>query len=148
MIVFDLICSNQHAFEGWFASAGEFSRQQETGMLLCPVCRDRSVAKRPSPVRFSRQTGAGESPGETAGRSPETVAVHVPRIDLQQVLDFLLVHTEDVGVRFADEARRIHHGESEMRGIRGQAEPVELAALEDEGIEVFQFPIPPKSDWN
>ena len=118
-------------------------------MLLCPVCRDRSVAKRPSPVRFSRQTtGGSESVGKSNGRSAETVAAHVPRAELQQVLDFLLVHTEDVGNRFAAEARRIHHGESDNRGIRGHAEPGELAALEDEGIEVFQLPIPAKGDWH
>jgi hypothetical protein len=148
MIVFDLICSNQHAFEGWFASAREFSRQQETGMLSCPVCRERSVTKRPSPVRFNRQSGAGEPAGETAGPSAETVAAHVPKLDLQQVLDFLLLHTEDVGVRFAEEALRIHHGEAERRGIRGQAEPRELEALQDEGIRVLQLPVPPKGDWH
>jgi hypothetical protein len=148
MIVFDLVCSNRHAFEGWFGSAVEFSLQRESGMLCCPVCRDASVEKRPSPVRFNRGAGTGESDRAAAGTPAETPALPVPASEVQQVLDFLLTHTEDVGTRFAAEARRIHQGEAEKRGIRGQARVGELADLEDEGIEVFQFPIPSKRDWH
>lgn len=57
----------------------------------------------------------------------------------------VLSQTEDVGHRFPEEARRIHHGEIEPRGIRGQATPEERAALADEGIEVMPLPLP--SAW-
>jgi len=146
MIVFDLICTNQHPFEGWFASADEFHRQREHGMISCPVCRDRGVEKRPSPVRFNRLAAPANTPGAEHPSAP--TAAHFPQADLQRVLDLLLANTEDVGTRFPEEARRIHYGMSSPRGIRGQAAPEELAALEDEGIEVLQLPVPAKRDWH
>jgi hypothetical protein len=146
MIVFDLICANNHAFEGWFASSDEFARQLDTGLLSCPVCRDHDISKRPSPVRINRRGGAASRSGE-AGRSSLPVA-QLPAENLQQVLDYLLKHTEDVGNRFADEARRIHQGEAPLRGIRGQADIEQIHALQEEGIDVMPLPIPSKEDFH
>jgi hypothetical protein len=146
MIVFDLICSNHHAFEGWFASADEFSRQLEVGLLKCPVCRDHGVSKRPSAVRIGRH---GVAPGELEKDAAVAIAAaHLTPHNVQEVLDYLLKHTDDVGPRFAEEARKIHRGEAAKRGIRGQVERKELEALEDEGIEVMPLPIPAKEGWH
>jgi hypothetical protein len=147
MIVFDLVCTNQHPFEGWFASAGEFSRQQEVGLLVCPICRDQEIRKRPSAVHINRHGAPMADPGK--GDSGQiSASAHVRPQDLQEVLDFLLKSTEDVGSRFPEEARRIHLGEAERRGIRGQASRAELDALGDEGIDVVALPIPAKGDWH
>ncbi len=145
MIVFDLICSNHHAFEGWFASSDEFSRQLETGLVSCPVCRDHGVSKRPSAVHIKSH---GANAAEKTGGDTLAGAAQLTASDMQQVLDYLLKHTEDVGRRFPEEARKIHQGEAVKRGIRGQANRKELEALEDEGIEVMPFPLPAKEGWH
>ena len=54
----------------------------------------------------------------------------------------LMANTEDVGPRFAEEARRIHYGEKPQRGIRGQATAEERSALQEEGIETMAVPVP------
>jgi hypothetical protein len=146
MIVFDLICSNQHVFEGWFASSDEFSRQLDTGLVACPVCRDHGVSKRPSAVHINRHASAAIEPAK--GGDKVSPAAQLTASDMQQVLDYLLNHTEDVGKRFAEEARKIHQGEALRRGIRGQADRKDLDALEDEGIEVMPFPFPAKDGWH
>jgi hypothetical protein len=145
MIVFDLICSNHHAFEGWFASSDEFSRQLETGLVACPVCRDHGVSKRPSAVHINRH--ADNPQGANAGEAV-TAAAQLTPTDMQQVLDYLLKNTEDVGRRFPEEARKIHQGESPRRGIRGEADRKELEALEEEGISVLPLPVPAKRGWH
>jgi hypothetical protein len=145
MIVFDLMCAKDHAFEGWFASPEEFSHQLATGMLSCPVCRDHGISKRPSAVHINRH-GADAAAGAEA--APKSAVAHLTPADVQQVLDYLLKNTEDVGHRFAEEARRIHEGDAEPRGIRGQADREELDALSDEGIEVLALPIPAKKGWH
>jgi len=146
MIVFDLICSKDHAFEGWFASPDEFSHQLATGMLSCPVCRDRGISKRPSAVHINRHALAAA--GADAETAPLSAAAQLTPADIQNVLDFLLKHTEDVGRKFAEEARRIHDGEAAQRGIRGQADREELEALKEEGIDVLPLPIPSKEGWH
>jgi hypothetical protein len=146
MIVFDLICANNHAFEGWFASSDEFTRQLDTGMLSCPVCRNHDVSKRPSPVRIGRH---GSATGESGEHGKHSLPVaQLPSANLQQVLDYLLKHTEDVGTRFAEEARRIHQGEAPLRGIRGQADLEQIHALQEDGIDVMPLPIPKKEDFH
>lgn len=147
MIVFDLICSKDHAFEGWFASPDEFSRQLETGMLSCPVCRDHGISKRPSAVHINRHAPAAADGGDS-GSAPLSAAAHLTSTDMQHVLDYLLKHTEDVGHRFPEEARRIHEGDVAPRGIRGQANREELDALKEEGIDVLPLPVPAKEGWH
>ena len=143
MIVFDLICSNQHAFEGWFASPKEFSRQQDVGLLSCPVCRDHAVRKRPSAIHINRHNNANADHGQVENAATAVSATaHLTPQDMQQVLDYLLKHTEDVGREFPAEARRIHNGESDQRAIRGQANAQEMDELRDEGIAVLPLPIP------
>lgn len=138
MKVFNLRCNNGHGFEGWFASEDDFLDQNGRGLLECPLCADRIVKRMPSAPRLN--LSAGTEPAQAS----ETTAVAMP--DMQavwlQALRHVMANTEDVGERFADEARRIHYGESESRGIRGQATPQQRAELIDEGIEVVALPLP------
>jgi len=139
MKVLNLQCTHQHVFEGWFGSEDEFVSQRERGLLECPICGDREVAKLPSAPRLN--LGASE-PAATA----KTDVAAMPQAALQkawlQMVRQVMANTEDVGERFAEEARRIHYGESEERGIRGQASPEETEALLDEGIQVLPLPVP------
>ena len=139
MIVFDLLCANGHAFEGWFASGAEFDRQKAARLVSCPACDGIDIARRPSAkVRVGKaQVAVPESPSAPAaphdaiaGISPELLA------KLREAVR----NTEDVGERFPEEARRIHYDEAPPRFIRGQASREEAEALAEEGIDFSQLP--------
>lgn len=143
MIVFDLACQHDHRFEGWFASGEEFSRQQERGLLRCPLCDTAKVKRLPSArVRVSkgeRPAPAAPSPQPAAQRPPHEMMAGLPA-EIVARLREVVRSTENVGRRFPEEARKIHYEESPARAIRGQASPEEAEALRDEGIEFSALP--------
>lgn len=144
MKVLDLRCGNGHGFEGWFGSEEDFLDQNGRGLVECPLCADRVVTRMPSAPRLNL-SGAREPAPPAKPENPAKSPAANPG-DLQalwmQVVRHAIENTEDVGQRFAEEARRIHYGESESRGIRGLASPEEREALHEEGIEVMALPIP------
>jgi len=140
MKVLNLHCANDHDFEGWFACDDDFAAQMARGLVQCPLCGESRIERRPTAPRLNLASARSDA---------ATAAVEVARPaagDLQaqwmQAVRHVLAHTEDVGERFATEARRIHYGEVPERGIRGKATPQESEALRDEGIEVMSLPIP------
>ena len=139
MKVLNLQCGQAHGFEGWFASEDDFQDQLGRGLVECPLCGDAHVTKLPSAPRLN--LGA---PEPTAPAKQEVVAA--PAAQLQaawmQLVKQVMANTEDVGERFAEEARKIHYGESEERGIRGQASAEETQALLEEGVPVLPLPLP------
>jgi len=141
MKVLNLQCSHGHGFEGWFASEDEFQDQLARGLLECPLCADTAVAKLPSAPRLN--LGAGRPEPASDARQE---MVSLPDASLQgawmKMVREVMAQTEDVGERFAEEARRMHYGETEERGIRGQASRDETEALLEEGIAVLPLPIP------
>ena len=146
MKVFDLQCSQGHLFEGWFGSDDDFQAQKARGLLACPLCNDASVHRLPSAPRLNL-SGAQAPQATPAAAAAATAPATVARTaDMQsawlQAVRQLVERTEDVGERFAEEARRIHYGEVAQRGIRGQASPEERQALLDEGIETVAIPLP------
>ncbi|MBC5782204.1 DUF1178 family protein [Ramlibacter sp. USB13] len=138
MKVLNLQCSQAHGFEGWFASEDDFQGQLARGLVECPMCGDKAVAKLPSAPRLN--LGAAEA------AAPKQEVMSAPNAQLQaawmQLVKQVMANTEDVGERFAEEARKIHYGESEERGIRGQASKEETQSLLEEGIGVLPLPIP------
>src|SRR6201995_5573516 len=161
MKVLDLRCEAGHALEGWFPPGDDYGSQRERGLLDCPVCGNAEVARLPSAPRLNL-SGAREpapAPTQAPARASEAAGADpaAPAVDMAlhggavqrfvEAVAELLNSTEDVGTRFAEEARRIHYGESEAKAIRGQATAQEREALADEGIEVFTLPtaVPPKS---
>jgi len=154
MIVFELICPKHHRFEGWFASAGDFDGQKRRGLLCCPVCAHSGIEKLPT-----------AKIGKSEARPPQVNRVSQPEVELDQepaptlpagidpaklneLLDYVLAHTENVGGEFPAEARRIHYHEAPLRSIRGTASREEAEKLLDEGIQVATLPIPPRGDWH
>jgi len=137
MKVLNLQCSHGHSFEGWFASEDEFQGQLGRGLVECPLCGDTAVIKMLSAPRLN--LGAAEP-------TPRQQVMSTPDASLQaewmKMVRHVMANTEDVGERFAEEARRIHYGETEDRSIRGQASREETEALVDEGIAVLPLPIP------
>ena len=137
MKVLNLQCSHTHSFEGWFASEDDFQSQLARGLVECPLCGDNQVTKMLSAPRLN--LGAVEP----AARQD---VVSMPDASLQaawmKMVRHVMANTDDVGERFAEEARRIHYGETEERSIRGQASREETEALIEEGIGVLPLPIP------
>ncbi len=135
--VFNLHCVDGHAFEGWFGSAEDFDAQRARGQLTCPLCGSHSISKALSAPYVS--TGAAQP----QAAAPQPAAMPTPA-QMQALMVKLarevVANTEDVGARFAEEARRIHYKESEERGIRGVTTKEEATALEEEGINVMPLP--------
>lgn len=141
MKVLDLRCSNGHGFEGWFASEEDYQSQNGRGLVECPLCADRVVSRMPSAPRLNL-SGARESSAAAAEPPPAPATKPDLHALWLQAVRHVMAHTEDVGQRFAEEARRIHYGEAAQRNIRGQASVEEARALEEEGIEVAVLPVP------
>jgi hypothetical protein len=139
MKVIDLRCQSGHRFEGWFASDDDFLEQNGRGLIECPLCADKVVVRLPSAPRLNL-SGARE-PQPTAVATPPDPALAL-QAQWMEMVRHVVANTEDVGERFADEARRIHYGETAERGIRGQATAEQREALADEGIDVHPLPIP------
>ena len=159
MKVLDLQCPASHVFEGWFGSEDDFQGQLARGLVECPVCGDKQVSKKLTAARLNLGAGraqeAGAAPsgatsGAATGPAAPTAAAPAPAEGMPVALQaawmkavrHVMANTEDVGERFAQEARRIHYGESEERGIRGQASPEETRELLEEGIGVLPLPLP------
>ena len=136
MILFKLRCSAGHEFEAWFRDGAAYERQSTRGLISCAVSGETAIEKAPMAPRL--------------GRSAAASAEAPPSEQLRQMLRALRHHVEthcdDVGDRFAEEARRIERGEAVRRGIYGEASDDEVRALTEEGIEVGRIPWLPPSD--
>ena len=142
MIVFDLICRDQHHFEGWFASGEDFTSQKGRGLLACPVCGGAHVEKLPAAKIRTQSEPAAPAPAGAV----QTGKTGQP--DLSRIVDYILAHSEDVGKSFVEEARKIYYQETPQRNIRGIASRGDAEDLREEGIPVFSLPIPPQDRWN
>jgi hypothetical protein len=136
MKVLNLRCADDHGFEGWFASEDDFSAQLSSGALSCPLCGSTEIERLPSAPRI--QTSRHGAP-EAAPNANVPMTLHSQWL---RAVRHVIETTEDVGERFAEEARRIHYGEVEERGIRGRASREDAEALRDEGIEVTALALP------
>ena len=151
MKVFDLQCSAHHSFEGWFGSEADFVDQLARQLVQCPVCGDAQIEKLLSAPRLNLgraqlpQTESVDS-AVPAVTSVNDVALAAPHNEVTQALlrmaKAMLEQTQDVGSQFAEEARKIHYGESEARAIRGQATPQQTRDLLEEGVQVIPFVLP------
>src|SRR5262245_11814845 len=132
MIVYELKCSRGHVFEGWFRNSDSFDDQAAAGEVPCAVCGDRKVEKAPMAPRLSRgrsaepaaeaaREGQRERP---AGPPAQAVAAGLPAEALALLTELrrkVESECDYVGEKFAEEARKIHYGEAEQRGIYGEA---------------------------
>lgn len=154
IIIYDLECEYSHRFEGWFRSNDDFDDQREQKLLTCPECGTSAIRKVPSKINIGSKALAGTAladpkPAESAPAMPpkaNSVDVATAFVMARQAIQALINHSEDVGDRFAEEARKIHYEEAPIRAIRGQASPEEFEELRDEGIEIIALPILPSEE--
>lgn len=168
MIRYALVCEAGHAFEAWFASSGAFAEQQQAGQVACAICGSSEVGKalmapsltsrREAPQEAAGRKGTGEvatapkaepsAPGEDRkDRAP--VAAHTEKREeliglLRKLRRHVTENAEYVGKRFPEEARKIHYGETDKRGIYGEASAEEARELAEEGIDFHPLPVLPE----
>lgn len=166
MKVLDLQCEHGHVFEGWFGSENDYQDQQNRALVQCPLCASGKVTKRLSAPRLNfgkarqlplKTAGQSEPASTTVGNpvnpggieaSPSVDLVAMPQPNHALAAAWMamsrriLANTVDVGPKFAEEARKIHYGETKERAIRGQASPDETQALLEEGIDVMPLHVP------
>ena len=139
MILYDLVCTQDHRFEAWFRDGATFDRQQADGDIQCPICGDMDCRKAPMAPRIAR-----------AGRATRAAEARFQELEqkVSAAMEELRQHVEStcdyVGDGFAEEARKMHYGETEARGIYGETSETEREALKEEGIEVQHLPWPEK----
>jgi hypothetical protein len=136
MIKYALSCEQGHEFEGWFGSSADYDAQAGRGLLSCPVCASSNVGK-----QIMAPAVAG-----TSKRHLDEAPAGGKRQMMMEAMAQVRRHVEDtfdyVGDTFAREARAIHEGKSEERGIYGEATPAEVKGLVEDGVPVA--PLPPE----
>jgi hypothetical protein len=137
MILFKLRCGTGHEFEAWFRDGATYERQAQRGLIACPDCASKAIEKAPMAPRVARSA---------TEKAPQPPAPEQLRQMLQQLRRHVETHCDYVGEKFAEEARRIHSGESEARGIYGEASNEDAQSLAEDGIEVARIPWVPSSD--
>ena len=149
MVIYNLVCRKNHSFEGWFPSFEEFQRQAEKKLLACPTCGSKKVEKVPHACAVHVKKEEPAPPQKAKTGTEAAAASPAPQLSPAQFKEMLFrVHHyvktnfEDVGPRFAEEARNIHTGKAEERPIHGTATPQETKALAEDGIPVLTLPKP------
>lgn len=150
MMHYQLRCSAEHTFDGWFRDSAAFDMQAQQGLVSCPACGDTAVNRALMAPRIAKGGPVVDSSG-TAEPVPtsEKTGVAVPdhvRAMLQKLRAEVERNCDYVGPNFAEEARRIHRGESDKHGIYGESTAEQAEALADEGIEVARIPWVPRAD--
>jgi hypothetical protein len=139
MIRYALACDREHAFEGWFAGSADYDDQAARGLVECPLCGSRGVKKQIMAPAVSGTKKRGEA-------APAEAIAGAKRAMMMEAMARVRAHVEDtfdyVGDTFAREARAIHEGRSEDRGIYGEATPAEVKGLVEDGVPVA--PLPPE----
>ena len=137
MIRFSLVCERDHEFEAWFRSNDDFDTQKKRGFVECPACGSKKVGK------------ALMAPSVSTGRKKEQIALAMGEAQKQALAQLKAMaakvreNADYVGDKFAEEARKIHFGEMEARGIYGEATAEEAKGLIDDGVDFMPIPVFP-----
>lgn len=141
MIKFTLACDQDHSFEAWFRDSSDFDTQQKRRLLECPLCGSAKVGK------------SLMAPSVSTGRKKDDIAVANNQAMQAQMIEAMRKmskqikeNADNVGDKFAEEARKIHYGEADQRGIYGKASADDVEALADEGIDFMALPDLPEDE--
>jgi hypothetical protein len=161
MIRYSLRCERDHTFESWFQDSAAYNSQVRRKLVSCPVCGSVRIEKAIMAPRIASKKGRAEpaAPAPTPAAPTQTPSTPAPasastplmmaqerelRAKLKQLRDHIVNNADNVGDRFANEARKMHYGDIEHRPIYGEASPDEARALIDEGVEVSPLPVLPE----
>ncbi|MDP6351565.1 MAG: DUF1178 family protein [Alphaproteobacteria bacterium] len=145
MIVFDLKCEDDHVFEAWFPDSATFEKQVRRKEVACPICGNTKIVKAPMAPNISIGSGTDSKslpkPKDGAARdmAKAMTLMRELRAEVEKNSDY-------VGPTFAEEARKIHYGETEKRNIHGEASSEEASELKDEGVPFSVIPWAPRTD--
>ena len=134
MIKFSLSCDAAHAFEAWFRNSADFDTQSKRGFVSCPQCGSSRVAKTLMAPAVSTARGKEKIALAMNAQKAEVMA------KMREMVREMKAGADDVGERFAEEARKIHFGETEERAIYGKASGEEVEALIDDGVPFMPLP--------
>lgn len=155
MILYQLHCADEHSFEAWFRDSASYDTQVTSGDVECPYCGSTTIAKSPMApnIASSKESDAQKDADPAVENDINAMSDQRANEVAQQILDAVgrirehaEENLEDVGDEFADEARKIHYGDAEDRGIYGNASEDDAADLEDEGIDIVRLPGTPRRD--
>lgn len=156
MILYRLRCSKGHEFESWFKDSKSYQRQEKKSLIGCAVCGDAKVARAVMAPRLGKGSAKGEAevepPAAATPPPPQQMAAMARQMPkelreaLLKVREQVEKNCEHVGDKFAEEARKIHYGESDKRGIYGETSEDEAEALAEEGIEFGRLPWVPRGN--
>jgi hypothetical protein len=138
LIKFSLTCEQAHDFEGWFRNNEDFEKQRKRGLVDCPSCGSHKVEK------------ALMAPAVSTGRKKEKIALamneqqRAAMAQLKALSEKIRENADYVGDKFAEEARKIHFGEADARGIYGEATLDEAKSLAEDGVEFMPIPVFPE----
>lgn len=139
MIKYSLICDQEHSFEAWFGSSDDYETQLKRGLVECPSCKSKKISKALMAPRVSGTKKSKDTEmAMTQMQAPELPAEMMEQ--LRKIKKHVEANSENVGERFPEEARKIHYGETEARGIYGKASIEEAVSLAEEGVEVMPIP--------
>ena len=154
MIRYALRCERDHTFESWFKGSSAFDSQVRRKLVTCPVCGSAKIEKAimaPQIVNKKGRQGRAPAPApapdapRAEGPTPLMMAQERElRVKLKELRDHIIKTADNVGDRFANEARKMHYGEIKHRPIYGEATPDDTRALIDEGIDVAPLPVLPE----
>lgn len=157
MILFDLQCDQHHQFEAWFPNNDSYEDQATSGLVTCPYCQSAAITKAPMAPHLNIHAEKKEVPSEVEKTSrsetpstPHPLAPTTSEQDVNQTLqtmkEFVTKNFDNVGNDFAEEARKIHYGETKEHNIMGTTSADEAKELEEEGIDFFTLPVLPKKN--
>ncbi|MDH5187681.1 MAG: DUF1178 family protein [Rhodospirillaceae bacterium] len=145
MILYKLQCCDEHSFDGWFRDGATYERQARTGQIECPYCGKTEITKAPMAPNIAKgATRSTDDDRPAVGLSTSEARAHQVAKQILEAAtkarEYVEENFEDVGDKFADEARAIHYGEREDGGIYGQASETEEKELEEEGVDFVRIP--------
>lgn len=144
MIKYNLKCNKEHVFEAWFKNSAAYDEQVDKGIVSCSICGSSSVTK--APMAPSIPTKGNQKKETAVAGTAQNEELAKAMSALRELRQKVEENCDYVGANFAEEARKIHYGETEERGIYGEATPEEKAELAEEGVEVATVPWLPTHD--
>lgn len=144
MIVFDLLCGNDHEFESWFQDSAAYEKLAKAGHVACPICGDTKVSKSLMAPAVSGTKKKSNEKMAVSAKAARQMGKYMEAV--KEMREQVEKNCDYVGDKFPEEARKMHYGEADTRNIYGEATDKEAESLKDEGVEVQRIPWTPSED--